>query len=87
MTLPMSRQHGAPPAVTPGRFALPFGALLLLLCGPAPLAARDAAGPGVGDRAPSFEARADDGTVWRSKDHVGKKPIVIFFFPAALTGG
>lgn len=87
MTLPPPRQHGAPPAVARSRFALPLGALLLLLHAPAPLAARDAAGPGVGDPAPSFEAKADDGTVWRSKDHVGKKPIVVFFFPAALTGG
>lgn len=41
----------------------------------------------VGDKAPSFKATADDGTVWQSNDHVGKKYIVVYFYPAAMTGG
>ena len=41
----------------------------------------------VGDRAPVFEVRDDRGKTWKSVDHVGKKPIVVFFYPAAFTGG
>lgn len=41
----------------------------------------------VGDVAPAFEAKADDGKVWKSEDHVGKKTMVVYFYPAALTGG
>lgn len=41
----------------------------------------------VGDPAPKFEAVADDGTLWRSQDHVGKSILVIYFYPAAMTGG
>lgn len=41
----------------------------------------------VGDRAPRFSAPADDGTQWKSEDHVGKKILVVYFYPADLTGG
>lgn len=41
----------------------------------------------VGDVAPVFEAKADDGTLWKSEDHVGKKTMVVYFYPAAMTGG
>jgi thioredoxin-dependent peroxiredoxin len=41
----------------------------------------------VGDRAPVFEAIADDGQVWRSRDHVGKGLLVVYFYPAAMTSG
>lgn len=41
----------------------------------------------VGDAAPSFEAPDDTGKAWKSADHVGKKIVVVFFFPAAFTGG
>lgn len=40
-----------------------------------------------GDVVPMFEAKAADGMVWRSVDHVGKKIIVVYFYPADLTGG
>ena len=40
-----------------------------------------------GDVVPMFEAQAADGMVWRSVDHVGKKIIVVYFYPADLTGG
>lgn len=42
---------------------------------------------GEGDVVPMFEARAADGMVWRSEDHVGRKFIVVYFYPADLTGG
>ena len=41
----------------------------------------------VGDAAPKFEATDDSGKAWKSEDHVGKKVVVIFFYPAAFTGG
>jgi len=40
-----------------------------------------------GDVVPMFQAKAADGMVWRSVDHVGKKIIVVYFYPADLTGG
>lgn len=41
----------------------------------------------VGDRAPEFSGVADDGKTWRSSDHVGKQTLVVYFYPAAMTGG
>src|SRR5438105_2396263 len=41
----------------------------------------------VGDPAPVFSATADNGKVWRSADHIGKKVVVVYFYPAAMTGG
>ena len=40
-----------------------------------------------GSPAPVFEVADDTGKVWKSTDHVGKKTIVVFFYPAAFTGG
>jgi len=41
----------------------------------------------VGDKAPSFEATDDQGKAWKSSDHVGKKIVVLYFYPADFTGG
>ena len=41
----------------------------------------------VGDQAPSFIAHDDEGNIFNSADHIGKKNIVLFFYPAAMTGG
>lgn len=41
----------------------------------------------VGDAAPSFEATDDAGKPWKTADHYGKKTVVVYFFPAAMTGG
>jgi thioredoxin-dependent peroxiredoxin len=41
----------------------------------------------VGDPAPVFEAVTDEGTLWRSADHVGKGLLVVYFYPAAMTDG
>ena len=40
----------------------------------------------VGDPGPVFEAMTDEGEMWRSADHEGGI-LVVFFFPAAMTGG
>ncbi|HWL10340.1 MAG TPA: peroxiredoxin [Planctomicrobium sp.] len=41
----------------------------------------------VGDAAPEFSAKDDTGADWKSSDHVGKKAIVVYFYPANMTGG
>jgi peroxiredoxin Q/BCP len=41
----------------------------------------------VGDNAPEFKAPADNGSTWNSKEFLGKKYIVVYFYPAAMTGG
>lgn len=44
-------------------------------------------GLNIGDKVPKFKATASDGTTWDFKKHVGDKYIVVYFYPAAMTGG
>lgn len=64
-------------------------ATLLLLNAVTVSAARadDAVNLKEGDPAPAFEAPDDTGELWRSGDHVGKKIVVVYFYPADMTGG
>jgi len=41
----------------------------------------------VGAAAPIFEAIDDQGKPWKSTDHVGKKFVVVYFYPADFTSG
>lgn len=41
----------------------------------------------VGDKAPKFEAQDDADQLWKSTEHVGKKILVVYFYPADMTGG
>lgn len=41
----------------------------------------------VGDAAPSFEVQDDAGKAWKSADHFGQKVVVVYFYPADMTGG
>jgi peroxiredoxin Q/BCP len=41
----------------------------------------------IGMRAPAFEAKDAAGTTWKSADHVGKKFIVVYFYPGDFTPG
>jgi peroxiredoxin Q/BCP len=41
----------------------------------------------IGDKAPDFRAVDHDGKPWSLKDHLGGKHIVVYFYPAAMTGG
>jgi peroxiredoxin Q/BCP len=41
----------------------------------------------VGDAAPAFEATDDAGKAWKSADHVGKKVVVVYFYPGDFTTG
>jgi len=63
------------------------GILLLSLVSillPAALLAADLA---VGDMAPVFQAKDDAGKLWKSSEVVGDKILVVYFYPAAMTGG
>jgi thioredoxin-dependent peroxiredoxin len=44
-------------------------------------------GLSVGDKAPVFKALADNGSTWDIKKFLGEKYIVVYFYPAAMTGG
>jgi peroxiredoxin Q/BCP len=41
----------------------------------------------VGDKAPAFELRSDAGRTWVSAEHVGKKGLVVYFYPGDFTPG
>lgn len=58
-------------------------AIALLLA----LPAQDKIDLKVGDVAPRFNAKDDTGADWKSSDHVGKKILVVYFYPASFTGG
>jgi len=62
---------------------LTVAALALALLAPAVLAADLK----VGDKAPSFQATDDTGNTWKSSDVIGKKILVVYFYPADFTGG
>lgn len=57
-----------------------------VLSGGAAFAAEDV-DPGVGDPAPHFKVKDDTGETWNSKNHIGKKTVVLYFYPADMTGG
>lgn len=40
-----------------------------------------------GDAAPEFTVQDDTGAQWNSQDHFGKKIVVVYFYPADMTGG
>jgi peroxiredoxin Q/BCP len=41
----------------------------------------------VGDKVPSFKSVDENGKAWKSTDVVGKKILVLYFYPADFTGG
>jgi peroxiredoxin Q/BCP len=36
----------------------------------------------VGDYVPEFEVQDDEGNVWKSKDHIGERVLIVFFYPS-----
>jgi peroxiredoxin Q/BCP len=67
-------------------------ACALCVAGVAVSAAAAAEAPGknlkVGDKAPQFQAQDDQGKTWKSSEHVGQgKILVVYFYPADMTGG
>jgi peroxiredoxin Q/BCP len=68
------------------------GSVLMMICGM--IQATDeakpdveAVGPVVGDPLPEFESTDEHGLAWKSDDHVGKKVLVLYFYPGDFTGG
>lgn len=43
--------------------------------------------PAVGDKAPAFSLQGTDGKMHALDDHLGKRPVVIAWFPKAFTSG
>jgi hypothetical protein len=43
--------------------------------------------PGAGDPAPTFTLKGSDGKTHSLADHLGKRPVVLAWFPKAFTGG
>ena len=41
----------------------------------------------VGDSIVNFAANDDKGDLWTLQDHLGKKNVIVYFYPAAMTGG
>ena len=41
----------------------------------------------INESVPKFETIDDQGKTWKSTDHIGKKIVVIYFYPADMTGG
>jgi peroxiredoxin Q/BCP len=41
----------------------------------------------IGDTAPAFQSTDDQGLTWKSADHLGKKYIVVYFYPGDFTPG
>ncbi|MBX3442702.1 MAG: peroxiredoxin [Planctomyces sp.] len=62
--------------------------LLACLAVAGPLAGEDAPKPlKVGDAAPEFTVKDDADKDWKSSEHFGKKLVVVYFYPADMTGG
>jgi peroxiredoxin Q/BCP len=51
------------------------------------LAAGEAAGPKVGDKAPLIEGKDQNGKAWKLADQVGKKVVLLYFYPKDDTPG
>ncbi len=62
-------------------------ATLLALAALAMTQLASAADVKVGDPAPEFSSTDDQGKPWKSTDYVGKKILVVYFYPADMTGG
>jgi thioredoxin-dependent peroxiredoxin len=43
--------------------------------------------PAVGDPLPALESTDETGQPWKSADHIGKKVLVLYFYPGDFTGG
>jgi len=64
-----------------------FGALILLFVGNLSAQDEKKVDLKVGDTAPVFSATDDQGKAWKTTDLVGKKFVVVYFYPADFTSG
>jgi peroxiredoxin Q/BCP len=46
----------------------------------------EASAIGLNEPVPAFEAIDDEGNAWKSTDYIGKKMVVLYFYPADMTG-
>ena len=69
------------------RTGLVFGMMLLLAVGSLSAQDEKKVDLKVGDVAPVFAGIDDQGKPWKSADLVGKKFVVVYFFPADFTSG
>ena len=60
---------------------------VLMLGVPSPAADEKKVDLQVGETAPVFEATDDQGQPWKSADHVGKKYLVVYFYPGDIAPG
>ncbi len=60
---------------------------LVFTCGMKAIPAAEGVDLAVGDPAPNFSGTADNDTEFDSSDVVGKKILVVYFYPADMTGG
>jgi peroxiredoxin Q/BCP len=58
-----------------------------LFAGMSALAADASAMPKVGDKAPLVEGKDQDGKDWKLSDHIGKKVVLLYFYPKDDTSG
>ncbi len=61
--------------------------LAATLCGLQLLSAAERGLPKVGDPAPRFEARDQDGKVWKLADALGEQAVLLYFYPKDDTPG
>lgn len=71
------------------RYLAAFAAVALVALQAAACSAEDAKDKNlkVGDKAPVFSAKDQHGKEWTSKEVVGVKYLVVYFYPADMTGG
>ncbi len=61
--------------------------VMFALVGFTPTGAEESTGPTVGDKAPAFSLEGSDGKTHALENHLGKRPVVIAWFPKAFTSG
>ncbi len=66
---------------------LALSATAALLLGAVACASAAKSGLEPGDPAPAFDLRGSDGKTYRLSDYLGKKAVVLAWFPKAFTGG
>jgi thioredoxin-dependent peroxiredoxin len=69
------------------RNRLPYLVLCSFLLMGLTATAAEEKGVDMGDPAPEFTLLDDQGKEWKSSDYYGKKTVVIYFYPADMTGG
>ena len=62
--------------------AVVLGILMLINCN-----TKSNKGLEIGDRAPQFSAKDQDGDLWNSNQYYGEKNLIVYFYPAAMTAG